>query len=459
MNMRNCVSAILLLMGLSVHAFAQSEPFSTTEAPFGSPAMDGDISDWMAMRNDSNVLNFSFGHGSRDGNDVGAPLEVNIQYAWDNENFYFLVEEISDDDPSSDLLDLDWCQECAGSFPGPAPWSTDSVGFYDQGITWPANGDPGDVDPLGTNLQEVGPYTQFWVGLPTAADMVVDDEKQNYHLVRSLDTGGGEGNSARLIGDRSMENRHVAMIPDKPELTAVQSAHGIIEDGENDGRGRRFTEAFMRWDQIRYPDPEKNDLGDPEELDDDGIPVNPVAARIEALNNPDDADLELDVLKGHYVEDIGEGYEFRLDPLLVDGLEETNDAGEFPFGGQTHPSGKLHPNVDAVMDWSETSVVRLVAGSEVTCVVPTDGIAGDLDGSGDVAFADFLALSANFGATDVPYSQGDIDCDGSVAFADFLVLSANFGQSAAASSVPEPTTWAMLAFGIGLMGLTQRRRR
>jgi|GEM_PF-5803704 len=94
-----------------------------------------------------------------------------------------------------------------------------------------------------------------------------------------------------------------------------------------------------------------------------------------------------------------------------------------------------------------------------TCVVPEGGILGDLDGDGSVAFADFLAMSENFGATDQPYENGDIDCDGTIAFADFLVMSENFGQSAAAetASVPEPNSTVLLLFG--LLGLMARRRR
>jgi len=96
----------------------------------------------------------------------------------------------------------------------------------------------------------------------------------------------------------------------------------------------------------------------------------------------------------------------------------------------------------------------------VGCVVPDGVLAGDLDGNGEVAFADFLALSANFGSTDVPYSSGDIDCNGEVAFADFLALSANFGKTAGrAASVPEPsglaTTGILTALVIGCV----RRRR
>ncbi len=64
---------------------------------------------------------------------------------------------------------------------------------------------------------------------------------------------------------------------------------------------------------------------------------------------------------------------------------------------------------------------------------------GDIDSSGDVAFADFLVLSANFGQAVADHTAGDIDCSGDVAFSDFLILSSNFGQTVGATaSVPEP---------------------
>ena len=82
-------------------------------------------------------------------------------------------------------------------------------------------------------------------------------------------------------------------------------------------------------------------------------------------------------------------------------------------------------------------------------------LAGDLDADGNVAFADFLALSANFGQAVEGYHLGDVDCSGDVAFADFLLLSANFGQSgggAVAAAVPEPAgTLVWLSAVCGLL--------
>jgi len=84
---------------------------------------------------------------------------------------------------------------------------------------------------------------------------------------------------------------------------------------------------------------------------------------------------------------------------------------------------------------------------------------GDIDGSGDVAFADFLILSQNFGQAATDHASGDIDCSGDVAFADFLILSQNFGQTVGgAQSVPEPSGLLLLGLA-GMLGGFVRRRR
>ena len=95
-----------------------------------------------------------------------------------------------------------------------------------------------------------------------------------------------------------------------------------------------------------------------------------------------------------------------------------------------------------------------VTGEGPTCNPNT---MGDIDGSGDVAFADFLILSANFGKTGVDHTLGDIDCSGDVAFADFLILSGNFGQNVGGvATVPEPELpW--LACSIIVLGMLHRR--
>lgn len=94
---------------------------------------------------------------------------------------------------------------------------------------------------------------------------------------------------------------------------------------------------------------------------------------------------------------------------------------------------------------------------EPTCIIPEGGIPGDLNGDGEVAFNDFLTLSSNYGATNVPYSDGDIDCNGEVGFPDFLTLSGNFGQTAEAQAVPEPSGFLMALMALAPLGLRRKR--
>lgn len=54
--------------------------------------------------------------------------------------------------------------------------------------------------------------------------------------------------------------------------------------------------------------------------------------------------------------------------------------------------------------------------------------AGDVNLDGEVTFADFVILSANFGSKDADRSEGDLDGDKTVGFADFLLLSRDFRE-------------------------------
>ena len=84
---------------------------------------------------------------------------------------------------------------------------------------------------------------------------------------------------------------------------------------------------------------------------------------------------------------------------------------------------------------------------------------GDANLDGDVNFADFLTLSANFGQAGT-WDQGDFDGNGMVQFPDFLALSDNFGTvaNASVSTVPEPTGVSIALFGLlGLIRFQKRR--
>ena len=113
---------------------------------------------------------------------------------------------------------------------------------------------------------------------------------------------------------------------------------------------------------------------------------------------------------------------------------------------------------DGLVD-SEDLQCACASGSLETVLAVTGLEAGDLDGDGEVGFADFLTMSANFGQEVETYPEGDIDCDGTVGFPDFLTLSANFGSTggAAAAAVPEPSTW-LLALLSGMTILQLRKK-
>ncbi|MGI9456879.1 MAG: hypothetical protein ACR2NU_09970, partial [Aeoliella sp.] len=350
----------VMLLAIAPHVFAQT-PFVTTEAPKMTPTIDGDVSDWAS---NTDKLRMELAHSGG-----GDPLAVDIRYAWDDANFYILVEEVSDDDPTSDYSDVEWgrCGVCDGGdyaqHLNPAhnpvgvvrPWTTDSVGFYDRGLKYP---------DTSTRSFEIGPYTQYWVGLTTEDDLVYDvdfdpatpDVPQYRHSTKTPNSVFDEGGTLMNIGPRAMEpGFDLALFPDKEDalLTTPQSAFSAVGDSE------RVVEFFMAWEQIRYDESSSDPL---------------VQDAIDFLKN-------FENITGHFLDDVKEGYEFRLDPLLVDGK---NEGGTFPFGGQTFPDGSANPE-DATVA-GDIAVVRLVG-------VPSGGT--DTEPDGDVDGADFLFLQRN----------------------------------------------------------------
>jgi hypothetical protein len=117
-------------------------------------------------------------------------------------------------------------------------------------------------------------------------------------------------------------------------------------------------------------------------------------------------------------------------------------------------------NVDFELNRTDLSCVSSIEARDAV-LTSLNTLPGDLDGNGDVAFADFLVLSGNFGQDLPSYAAGNIDLTGPVDFADFLALSGNFGQTPAGatlSAVPEPHGILPMLLGL-LTSLSLRRSR
>ena len=118
-------------------------------------------------------------------------------------------------------------------------------------------------------------------------------------------------------------------------------------------------------------------------------------------------------------------------------------------------------NLDRTLDTSDLSCVDAIDARDAV-LEALNTLPGDLDGDGEVAFSDFLILSANFRSDARAYTDGNINLQGTIDFADFLILSNNFGNtvaaSATASAVPEPSG-AMLASLVAICLLSTRKRR
>lgn len=90
-------------------------------------------------------------------------------------------------------------------------------------------------------------------------------------------------------------------------------------------------------------------------------------------------------------------------------------------------------NQDGDVNASDLACVSHVQQRDVV-LDALNTLPGDLDGNGEVAFADFLVLSMNFGKNLTSYRAGNINLQGGIDFEDFLVLSGNYGKTSMAAA-------------------------
>ena len=114
-------------------------------------------------------------------------------------------------------------------------------------------------------------------------------------------------------------------------------------------------------------------------------------------------------------------------------------------------------NKDGLFSASDLACVKTISSRDVV-LTALNTLPGDVDGDGDVAFNDFLVLSANFGQDVASYAGGNIDLQEGIGFADFLILSNNFDKTPSdIAAVPEPNAFFLV--WLGLLGIVSFRRR
>lgn len=159
----------------------------------------------------------------------------------------------------------------------------------------------------------------------------------------------------------------------------------------------------------------------------------------------------------------------------------TRGQGTFTYAEFTVPAGGIRTEFEAVMfergggdafevavlddefpiesnaDWAAFAI-ELGDGSYDWKLIEDGPGAGDFNWDGEVDFADFTVMAANFN-TGSSFAQGDFNGDGTVDLADFGEFFPLLTPPAvAASSVPEPATSFPL-FAMGLVTVLSMRRR
>lgn len=116
-----------------------------------------------------------------------------------------------------------------------------------------------------------------------------------------------------------------------------------------------------------------------------------------------------------------------------------------------------------VADWADAKIdeVRIsdavLTPEQFLFVTAPAADDADFDGNDVVDGADFLIWQRGFGPSGSP-TTGDANGNGVVDAADLAIWKAQFGGAPNVAAVPEPTTIALGAFGIGMMALASRRR-
>lgn len=176
----------------------------------------------------------------------------------------------------------------------------------------------------------------------------------------------------------------------------------------------------------------------------------------------------------------GPGFENRTDLIAAPGMAMSSHdgvgAGDYICmwpGMHTHANwGFSQPGNYAV---TFDLTVHDAAGGEFTdtatyhfAVQTPLASFGDLDHNGQVSPNDLALLARHFGTqSGASTATGDLNGDGAVGLSDMMILRSNLGANLAgvgastidASPVPEPSTYALAAMGVAMLGFARRGLR
>jgi hypothetical protein len=342
-----------------------------------------------------------------------APLAVDIRWAWDDTYLYTLVRETSADDDPAEGEDR-------------FDWTNDIAVELGSAKPWFTDSVgfydvPGEASGINPTLDDqTGPWTNYWIGLSSDTD-----EDQIRFQARMYPEGA---DTDSLIGDDPGEEDGVGG-------EEIGMARNHVENG------LRAVEFRLRWDQIRW------DASDPE-------------AR-----------------GGHTLQDVGPGYTFRNDPLLVDGVDS------FTYNGQAYPGGATNPNevalrdvtfvrlVDSALlqpgdadqdyDFDQLDLVRVQVAAKYLSGQPATWGDGDWDGAPGGQQGSPPVGNGLFDQVDIiaALSAGKYLTGPYAALADSPAPGVGVASNQSSMiPVPEPSAVALLAIGLFVAGFHSGRR-
>ena len=309
-------------------------------------------------------------------------------------------------------------------------------------------------------------------GLDTVAgrDITGFESDNLSHVFVPATTGPGDGDPSLINLDSSYDNGGTTAYElDLPQATyAFWIKSGVYTQGES------FLTVTPDYNGVNYA----NDFRAVLDNDDNRIYLATEASDTPATPNfAATTDFDLESLydnEWHFIVATRDGDDASNAALYVDGqaisltAESTNVSVGYTHRIGTHGTsgGYFTGEMDEIAIWD-----RALTATEVTALLnaaadsgSTPPAAGDANKDGKVDGSDVTILAGNWqvgvdGLTEATWEMGDFNGDKKVDGSDVTILAGNwqYGVTAAAASVPEPSTLALLIVAAGSLLLWRRK--